>query len=157
MESSYLQINFICNLNKLVNVLHPSLKINEDACLYVIKCLEFLYQKSSDIENALPCTELHKHALLEKEKMLKKYSDYGLDSCGLYLDVNNIRYLSQKVLSEKQMVGVLAVLEYVAAEILELSGNYCMDKDMDIIDVEDIKLVLSSDQEFCVLFKEFNH
>jgi histone H3/H4 len=109
--------------------------------------------------------ELCKHAKSEAEKALKKYiaSKAGVAErtraetrAGLILPVARIeKFMKAKKgfrVSETSSVALTAVIEYIVAEILELSGNAARDNKRIRIKQRDILLVVDSDTELKCLF-----
>lgn len=118
--------------------------------------------------------ELQKHALSEGLKARRKYEAYEKEKqqqkkkikedkkidpvsssqkANLQLSVSKTRtairgmLLKSQSLEEIAPVFATAVLEYIAAEILELAGNNCIDRKAVTISVVDIKKTIVNDGE----------
>lgn len=121
-------------------------------------------------------SELQKHALSEGLKAERKYKDYekekqkkktkedkktdpvsSSDKANLQLSVSKTRnairgmLLKSQSLEEVAPVFATAVLEYIVAEIIELSGNVCKDMKAKRISVVHIKLAIFNDPELDTL------
>lgn len=121
-------------------------------------------------------SELQKHALSEGLKAERKYKAYekekqkqktkedkktepvsSSDKANLKLSVSKTRnairgiLLKSQSLEETAPVFATALLEYIAAEIIELSGNNCKDRKAKTISVVDIKHAIANDREIDAL------
>ena len=112
-------------------------------------------------------SELEKHALHEGKKCVTRFNDSsitgtGAEKAGLKLSVsktaNSIRnnLAKDERLSSTASVYTTAVLEYILAEIVELSANACEFDKKKIITPVHIKQAIENDPELNKLIKFLN-
>ena len=53
-------------------------------------------------------------------------------------------------------VPLCAVLEYLSAELLELGGNVCRDRQSETINIADIEMCVENDEELAKTFEAFS-
>ncbi len=120
--------------------------------------------------------ELSKHAISELRKALEKYKSYDEKNpkskkseeekksvrrntkAGLQLDVARVQKLMNirsvaKRKSDKAAVAMAAAVEYLIAEVLELSGNVARDTKKARITQRHIKIAILNDEELNKFFK----
>ena len=93
-----------------------------------------------------------------KAKIAKRSKGSKSQRAGLQFPVGRIARLMKKSrvaprIGETSSVALAAVLEYLTAEILELSGNAAGDKKMKRISPRHITLSVKNDEELATLFK----
>lgn len=125
---------------------------------------------SAGIMVSLP-GELAKHSVSELSKSVIKYSSSlktekadkpvsRSSRAGLTFPISRVQSMMMKHSagalrkSSGAVVGLTAVLEYVTAEILELSGNYARDDKRSRIKPRDILRAIRSDEELSLLFAD---
>lgn len=151
-------------LMKPVNYKNPGKKIKETKTLSV---------DALKVSVRLVITsELEKHALSEGLKAERKYKAFEKErhkeekkkepisssrKANLQFSVSKTRnairgmLLKSQSLEEVAPVFATAVLEYIAAEILELAGNVCRDRKAKRISILDIKRAIFNDTELDAL------
>lgn len=167
-------------LNELTNVL--GMKIGHQAKLLVSpinykndkKKTKDLGKKtisSRDIQSAVRLIltkELAKHAISQGTNAVTKFTSsqpgtkdhpISVDSrSGLQLSVSRIDKILRKNttfrISETASIYLTAVLEYVVAEFLELSGNQCKDEHKSVIKPLHIKKIVEHDEELASLVRD---
>lgn len=120
----------------------------------------------SAVRRLLP-GELAKHAVSEGTKAYTKYSQYHplgddpeeisrqkIRNSGLVFDVRRVQRFfpqNESLSIEGQSVWLAAVLEYLSAEIMELSGNICRKNNRKVILFGDIREAELNDEEFPIV------
>ena len=131
----------------------------------VLKMVKKNTVSSREIQTAVRLVfpgELAKHAVSEGTKAVCKACSGGgtpsISRAGLTLAAKDGVGALRKLLPSPYRLGsgapiyATAVVEYVTAEILELSGNASRDRDSKTISVLDVANAISSDEELCVMF-----
>lgn len=165
-------------LNELTNVL--GMKIGHQAKLlahpinYKDKKIKDLGKKtisSRDIQSAVRLIltkELAKHAISQGTRAVTKFSSsqpgtkdhpISVDSrSGLQLSISRTDKILRKNttfrIGETAAIYLTAVLEYIAAELLELSGNLCKDEHKSVIKPLHIKKIVEDDEELASLVRD---
>jgi histone H2A len=115
--------------------------------------------------------ELTKHAVSEGTKAVTKFTSSHPKKgtkktrlsikAGLQFSISKTRnvirnhLLKDQRLTTTATVYAAAVLEYIVAELLELSGNACRDNQCKIIKNIHLKLAIVNDEELCnLIFKQ---
>ena len=124
-----------------------------------------------DVQNAVRVLlpgELAKHAVSEGTKAVTKFVSTGPNTkcfqnmssrCGLQLDPAYTALVASRLtrdfpLSENAAVYLSAVLEYMTAELLELSGNECRNVKSCLIGCLHVSRAIAGDQELEGFFKD---
>jgi len=101
--------------------------------------------------------ELSKHATSEANKGLDK-NIKKVSRAGLVFPITYVRHslslLTSLIITKTSGVAVAAVLEYIAAEVLELTGNAMKDLNQDTLAPRYIWLAIYGDEELDGLFKD---
>jgi len=166
------------NLNNIVNILlsklvqqstelmHPKNFVNPKKKLPEKKTLSAAEIETATILIISPSKGLEDHSLNNGKKILTKVRNAKkggtlAEKAGLILSVsktaNSIRNnLKKENLSVNASIYATAVLEYILAEILELSGNECRSDKKKTIKPNHIKKAVESDFELEVLMSTLN-
>ena len=123
---------------------------------------------SRDIQSAVMIIipgNLSKHAVSEATKAISKYMSPSKKEksqsikAGLIFPVGRIKTLIKKIscnrISKNTPVYTAAVLEYLAAELLELAGNEARNQRKKRVQIEHINKTIENDEELKELFKDF--
>lgn len=166
------------NLNNIVNILlsklvqqstelmHPKNFVDPKKKLPEKKTLSAAEIETATILTISPSKGLEDHSLNNGKKILTKFRNAKkggtlAEKAGLILSVsktaNSIRSnLKKENLSVNASIYATAVLEYILAEILELSGNECRSDKKKTIKPNHIKKAVESDFELEVLMSALN-
>lgn len=160
---------FIQQLNLVLNQVHPSLKAKKEALEYIerliIQLLSTLCASephtSQDVEDRVQKTfpdPIDKWAIRDAERALEKVDNRNRKN-PLVLPVDKIHpLLTKEVLGYRidytVTVYIVAVLEYIAADILKLTGNYVKNIKHQEITSQDIKVAICADQVLMDMFSQ---
>lgn len=153
--------HFRKNIHKLLDQVHPQISISKSA----VKLLTVLLQHTaSNIDNVTKPenvfkddTELRKCAHSKKIKFMQRHISGSKRLFDVFNeeDVLFLMRESSIVLDKiKDIIGIAAVLEYLAAEILELSGDAAKRSKTNetcMIKTKHINLTLENDEELNLL------
>ena len=147
---------------------HPHIKLKAECNEYLTKMLIYIYQLTDKCEGNLITilgTELGKHANSERVKAITKAgantrNDTTFKHAGLIFTMENHQFLvgSCKNFSTKEIdiIGYMAVIEYLTAELTELGGSVAFNRAKSITTCTHIKRAVDDDLELKELFKNFN-
>lgn len=165
---------FIAALNSVhqqVNPqVNPPLKAKEDALEYIerliIQLLATLCASEphavQDVEDRVQKTfpdPIDKWAIRDAERAIEKVDNRNKKNLNLVLPVDKIHpLLVREVLGYRidftVTVYIVAVLEYIAADILKLTGNYVKNIKHSEITYQDIKVAICADQVLMDMFSQ---
>lgn len=111
---------------------------------------------SSDIQDVIRKVlpgGLLKHAVSEGTKATTKFTATGVT--GLHFPTN-LKFKTSKKFSETASIYLAAVLEYLSAEILDISGNVarCLES-LEKVRISHVKKAIEDDEEFSEICKDF--
>ena len=171
------KINFINGIIKVQKQLHPSmgfqktslniihdmiLKLGEKIVKTAIRLGDIGKKKTighREIKIAsilLIPGELGKHALSEGDRSIVKDNSKKLQfKLGKSRKLIEKHILKDKLIGQQGIIYLTAVLEYIAAEIIELSGNATRDNNFIQIRPRHIFLAIKNDDELNTLFKGY--
>lgn len=156
----------IGSLKKVFEQVHPGLTVTDEALEYVemlvIQCLEILTLRSSqphtvnDIEDQVRRSfpkPIEKWAIKDAKDALEKNKKRNT----MVLPTDKIHNLVQKEILQYKLdyqvaIYITAVLEYIAADILKLAGNYVKNIHRVEISFQDLQVAISGDQVLMDLF-----
>jgi hypothetical protein len=135
-------------IKKILKQVHPDTLISSFSIIFLEKILYNLLTHSDNLEELLDNLpgELRKHAKSEIAKgLLNKSRIVSLEYCKKNLEniIGN---------DQDELIKIISVLEYLLAEILELSGNCARDSELTKIDIFHIIMCIRNDEELYNLF-----
>lgn len=160
--------HLIESYNKVMKQVHPNMELKPNTYEYLTKMLMYIYQLADKWNGNLTSvlkTELRKHAESERIKSITKAGmntklDNTFKHAGLVFTMENHQYLvgNCRNFSTKEIdiIGYMAVIEYLIAELTELSGNVASDRGKNITTSTHIKHAVNNDEELRILFTSFN-
>ncbi|TRY78935.1 hypothetical protein TCAL_01723 [Tigriopus californicus] len=159
---------FVSSLEKVLRQVHPQLVVDEEALIYledlILRLLAMLTSKPvptsvHDIEDRVSKTfpsPIDKWAIAEAQAAIGK----GKKKSSLLLPVDKVHPLLREVLhnrmEEPVTLYLVAVLEYISADILKLSGNYVKNYRHMEITRQDIQVAMCSDKVLMEMFQQEN-
>ncbi|KAL4237772.1 Son of sevenless 1 [Mactra antiquata] len=162
---------FIYDLNLVHKQVHPSLSARNDALEYIenliIQLLATLCVSEPhsvpDVEDRVQKTfpdPIDKWAIRDAERAIEKVDNKTKNKkLNLVLPVDKIHPLLVKEVLGYRIdytvtVYIVAVLEYIAADILKLTGNYVKNIKHNEITMQDIKVAICADQVLMDMFSQ---
>ncbi|XP_052768277.1 son of sevenless homolog 2-like [Mya arenaria] len=161
---------FLGALNLVHKQVHPSLQAQTDALEYIedliIQLLATLCASEphivQDVEDRVRKTypdPIDKWAVRDADRAIKNFDSRNKKQSTLVLPVDKIHPLLVKEVLGYRIdytvtVYIVAVLEYIAADILKLTGNYVKNIKHSEITQQDIKVAICADQVLMDMFSQ---
>ncbi|XP_060570683.1 son of sevenless homolog 1-like isoform X2 [Ruditapes philippinarum] len=161
---------FMTALNLVHKQVNPSLTAKEDALDYIEKLIIQLLATlcasephvPQDVEDRVQKTfpdPIDKWAIRDAERAIEKVDNRNKKNLTLVLPVEKIHPLLVKEVLGYRIdytvtVYIVAVLEYIAADILKLTGNYVKNIKHPDLTSQDIKVAICADQVLMDMFSQ---
>lgn len=159
------------SIKNILLIMNPRLKISMDAlefiCNDIDKITRYIVGKIPNINNDIYSTdiaklllnilpfELQKIALIEGKNEVKRFkaNKFSLNLSPKLIKLNIYKINNNIIINNEAIIYFAAILEYLIAEILDLSSNYAEINNSSILTVSHIKESRKQDKEFIQLFQ----